>query len=130
MEGRLWAAAGGLVLCSGLAFLPARWLPLPLWRRELASAPAIVLPGSITAAPGETAFWIGVLALSLLVGLFALSQPVRARGMIWLALRGGAGVRGVRGAGDVRAGDRVALPVFGRGDVRIFAESEPQRDVS
>ncbi len=86
VEWPLWAAAAGLVAGGGLAFLPARWLPTPLWRQAMAAAPAVVLPPSITAAPGETAFWLALLALSLVTGLFALSQPVRARGMIWLVL--------------------------------------------
>ncbi len=86
VERRLWMAAAALVGCGGLAFLPARWLPTPLWRQALAAAPAVVLPPSITAAPGETACWLALLALSLVIGLFALSQPVRARGMIWLVL--------------------------------------------
>ena len=86
VEWRLWGGAAGLVACTGLAFLPWRWLPVPLWRRVIGAAPAVTLPGSITAAPAETAFWVALLALSLVIGLFALSQPVRARGMISLAL--------------------------------------------
>ena len=86
VEVRLWAAAGGLVGCAGLAFLPWRWWPVPLWRKVIATAPAVTLPASITAAPAETAFWLALLALSLVIGLFALSQPVRARGMIFLVL--------------------------------------------
>ena len=86
VEGRLWAAAAGLVSCAAMAFLPARWAQGTHWRQAVAAAPAVVLPGTITAAPGETAFWLAVLALSLLIGLFALSQPVRARGMFWIVL--------------------------------------------
>ena len=86
VEWPLWAAAGGLVGCAALAFLPARFVPVPLWRRTLAEVPAITLPDSITAAPGATAFWLGILALSVVIGLFALTQPVRARWMMTLAL--------------------------------------------
>ena len=84
VEWRLWAAAGGLIFCAALSFLPARWWAVPQWRQAVAAAPAVALPGSITAAPGETAFWLALLALSLVVGLFSLSQPVRAKGMIGL----------------------------------------------
>ena len=86
VEWPLWAAAGGLVGCAGLAFLPARWMAVPMWRRVIGGVPAVTLPGTITAAPTETAFWLALLALSLVSGLFALAQPVRARGMIWLVL--------------------------------------------
>ncbi len=91
VEWPLWAAATGLVVCGALAFLPARFLPMPWWRQALAAAPVVTLPGSITAAPGETAFWLALLTLSLMVGLFSLSQPVRARGMISLVLAAVAG---------------------------------------
>ena len=86
VEWPLWAAAGGLAGGAALAFLPARWVPAPTWRRALESASAIVLPGSITPWPAATEFWLALLALSLATGLFALSQPVRARWSLWFAL--------------------------------------------
>lgn len=86
VEWRLWIVAAALVGCASLAFLPAHWLPEPAWRRTLEATPPIVLPGTISTAPALTFFWLTLLAISLLVGLFLLAQPIRARWLLAFTL--------------------------------------------
>ena len=86
VEGRLWLAGGALIGCGAAAFLPWRSLPVPAWRAALAAVPAIPLPATVTPAPWETAFWLALVALSVVTGLFALSQPVRSPALLALAL--------------------------------------------
>ena len=86
VEWRLWIAAAALVGCGALAFLPESWFGVPAWRRTLEAAPAIHLPATITAVPWETGFWLAMLALSLLVGLFLLAHPIRSHGLLAFAL--------------------------------------------
>ena len=86
VEWRLWIAAAALVGCASLAFLPARWLPEPAWRRMLETTPSIALPGTVSTAPALTFFWLTLLALSLLVGLFLLAQPIRTRWLLTFTL--------------------------------------------
>ena len=73
-------------LCSGLALLPAAYFPVPRWRQVLAAVPDLSLPETVSAAPWQTAFWLGVLAISVLLGIFLLTQPVRSRGLAALAV--------------------------------------------
>ncbi len=80
----LWIAAGGIVACGGLAFLPARWFHVPLWRSALASVPMVQLPSSVSPAPWATGFWLGVMAITALTGLFALAHPLRTAGVVGL----------------------------------------------
>ena len=85
VDWRLWLAAGGLVASGALALLPSNWFRTPAWRQTLAASPAISLPASVSLVPWETAFWLAVLAISLLTGLFLLAQPIRSRGLLSLA---------------------------------------------
>ena len=86
VEWSLWLAAVALVACGALVFLPEGWFAVPAWRRTLEAAPAIHLPATITALPWETGFWLAMLALSLLVGLFLLAHPLRSRWLLAFAL--------------------------------------------
>ena len=88
VEWPLWLCAAGLVGCGALAFLPARWFPAPAWRTVLGGATAIHLPSTVTPVPWETGFWLGLLGLSFLTGLFLLAHPVRSRTLLWLAAAG------------------------------------------
>ena len=81
VDWRLWVAAAGLVGCGALAFLPARWWRLPSWRVALGKESIAPLPVTISTEPWTTAFWLGVLALSVLIGLFLLAHPLRSK---WL----------------------------------------------
>ena len=85
VDWRLWAAAGGIVASGALAFLPARWFPVAPWRSALEGVAAIPLPESITPMPWETGFWLAIVAISALVGLFALAHPLRTAGLVGLA---------------------------------------------
>ena len=104
VEWRLWIAAAALVGCGALAFLPENWFGVPAWRRTLEAAPAIHLPATITAVPWETGFWLAMLALSLLVGLFLLAHPLRSRWMFAFALLAAAA-----------AGGYAALAIYAKG---------------
>lgn len=82
---KLWTAAGALAGCTALALLPAAWFPTPLWRTQLASSTIVALPSTVSASPWETGFWLAVVAVSICIGLFLLSHPIRSAGMITLA---------------------------------------------
>ncbi len=86
VPGRLWLAGAALLACCAASFLPVRLLPVPAWRTALATVPAIPLPSTITPVPRETAFWLALVTISLLTGLFARSQPVRSLHLLSLAL--------------------------------------------
>lgn len=85
VEWRLWAASGALVLCGALALLPESLLPVPPWRSALEALRAVPLGDSITPSPGETGFWLAVLAMSACLGLFLLSHPLRSARVVTLA---------------------------------------------
>ncbi len=86
VEWPLWIAVGGLLICASLAFLPAGWFPLPEWRAALGNAPGIHLPATVTPVPWETGFWLAVLAVSCVTGLFVLAHPIRSRATFGVAL--------------------------------------------
>ena len=85
VDWRLWAAGGALTLCASLAFLPARWFGVPGWRKTLETTPGIHLPATVSLVPQESAFWLALLSLSTLIGLFVLAHPVRSRALLVLA---------------------------------------------
>ena len=82
MEWSLWVAAAALAGCGALAFLPENWFGVPAWRRTLEAAPAIHLPTTITTTPWETGFWLAVLGLSSLIGIFCLTHPIRSQSLV------------------------------------------------
>lgn len=86
VDWRLWVAVTALVGCAALALLPARWLTQPAWRHTLDHTPEIALPATISTAPSLTVFWLAVLAISLLIGLFLLAHPIRSRWLIVFAV--------------------------------------------
>ncbi len=96
------AAAAAFLLCSALALLPARLFHVPVWRQVLADAPALPLPETVSAAPWQTIFWLEVLAVTVLTGLFTLTQVLRSRALSAFALAG-AGVCGLYAALSVVA---------------------------
>lgn len=85
VEWPLWAASGVLVLCAALALLPESLLPIPAWRSALEALQAVPLGDSISPSPGETSFWLAVLAMSLCLGLFLLAHPLRSGRVLTLA---------------------------------------------
>ena len=82
----LWLTAAALGTCSAASLLPARFFHELLWHRSLGSVPDLPLPATVSATPQQTAFWLAILAVTLLTGLFTLTQPVRSRGLLTLAL--------------------------------------------
>ena len=98
-----WLAAAAFLLCSASALLPARFFHVLMWRQTLAVVPDLPLPGTVSASPVETWFWLAVLFVTVMVGLFTLTQPVRSPSLFWLAL-GAAGV----------CGGYAALSIFAR----------------
>ena len=85
---RAAAIAAAFVGCAALSLLPAHLFPTPEWRRALAGVPDLPLPGTVSAAPGQTLFWLGILAVTIMTGLFALTQPVRSQRLLTFALAG------------------------------------------
>ncbi len=82
----LWILAAVLVGCGALALLPEHFLPQPAWRQALDTAPPITMAHTVSTAPALTRFWLAVLAISVLTGLFMLTQPIRSRGLFVFAL--------------------------------------------
>lgn len=93
----VWLTAAAFLLCSASTLLPARFFHVPLWRQTLSVVPGMPLATTVSAAPAETWFWLGVLSVTVTVGLFTLTQPVRSPSLFWLAL-GAASVCGVYAA--------------------------------
>ncbi len=91
-----WALAATF-LCATGALLPARLFGESVWRKALADAPDLLLPGTVSADPAQTVFWLTVLLATFLIGAFILTQPVRSRPLFGLAL-GAAAVCGVYAA--------------------------------
>ena len=82
----VWLAAAAFLLCGTGALLPAHLFHVLTWRQGLADVPDLPLPDTVSAAPAQTAFWLAVLTVTVLTGLFTLTQPVRSRGLLTLAL--------------------------------------------
>ena len=82
---QIWLAVGALLLCCSFAFLPAAWFSEPIWRHNLSRAPSLQLPWTVTPVPRETGFWLAVFAATSILGLFALSHPLRSSQLIALA---------------------------------------------
>ena len=97
VKSSVWLAAAAFGLCSAGSLLPARFFHELLWRQNLRGVPDLPLPSTVSADPWQTAFWLGLLTVTLLVGLFTLTQPVRSRGLLALALAA-VGVCGVYAA--------------------------------
>ena len=91
-----WMATG-LLGCGGTALLPRQFFPALTWRRVLAVVPDLPLPNTVSAAPTQTLFWLGILATTTIVGMFLLTQSVRSRSLLAVAL-GSAGICGVYAA--------------------------------
>ena len=81
-------AALATSLCSATALLPARFFHTPVWRQVLAVVPDLPLPTTVSADPWQTAFWLALLTVTVLTGVFMLTQPVRSRGLLSFALLG------------------------------------------
>jgi len=81
----LWAAGVVVVVSSVLALLPVGGGTMPAWRSGLASSGLFSTLTRISVVPEETAFWVGLLACSIVVALYLLSQPVRSPALIWFA---------------------------------------------
>lgn len=69
-----------------LAMLPASIIGPTAWRQALEALPAFHAGSLVSLSPRETSYWIVLVALSLLIGLAALSQPLSGKGLQYLAL--------------------------------------------
>lgn len=85
VEWPLWTAAGGFLVCNALSLLPAAWFATPPWRAALAASPVIHLPATVSPAPWASGFWLGILLLTCMAGLYLLAHPIRARGVLGFA---------------------------------------------
>ena len=90
----VWLAAAALGLTSAASLLPVRLFRPPLWRKELSAVPDLPLSSTVSADPHQTEFWLAVLAVTILGGLFLLTQPLRSRRLLGLAA-GAVGVCGI-----------------------------------
>ena len=90
----LCLTAATVVLLSAASLLPARLFHPLRWRQDLAAVPDLPLPGTISAAPQQTLFWLAVLTVTILSGLFLLTQPLRSRTLLRLTV-GAVGVCGI-----------------------------------
>ena len=86
VEWRLWLAAAAVLGCASLALLPEHTLPIPAWRQTFDATPPIVMPGTISLTPALTTYWLELLAITLLVGLFGLAHPIRSRWLLGYAM--------------------------------------------
>ncbi len=84
---RWWAGGIVLVGCCALSLLPARWLSAGVpWRQAVATLSVIPMPETISPSPLTTVFWLSILALTVVLGLFVLSQPIRSGSLVYLVL--------------------------------------------
>jgi len=84
-----WPYWVGSILFLGslcLAMLPVSILGPIAWRQALEALPAFHAGSLFSLSPRETAYWIVLMALSLLIGFASLSQPLSERGLQVLAL--------------------------------------------
>lgn len=80
----LWGLAIVLLACTSFSLAPASWVASPAWRQIIEACPLIPKSSMVTLVPRETIFWLGMLAASLIAGLYLLSQPVRSRSQLYL----------------------------------------------
>ncbi len=81
----VWVMAAVVIMAGAMALLPAGLLEMPAWWQELLSEKSFGTLDRITVVPAETAFWLAILASTLIVAIYLLSQPVGPAGMLGLA---------------------------------------------
>lgn len=81
----IWLVAGLTVGAGYLSLLPSDLFQTPGWRHALLAEGGFGPLDHVSVVPEETLFWLAILAGSLVVGMYLLSQPVCATGMVWLA---------------------------------------------
>ncbi len=81
----IWLVAGLVVGAGYLSLLPADLFQTPGWRHALLAEGGFGPLDHVSVAPEATLFWLAILAGSLVVGMYLLSQPARAAGLVWLA---------------------------------------------
>lgn len=85
VDWKYWGLGAGMALAASLALLPYRWFPEPSWRPRLLGA-GVPLGSSVTTMPEETLFWVSVLAMTAIVGLQGLAQPLRSKSLLLLTV--------------------------------------------
>ncbi len=80
----VWVMACVVIGAGGLALLPAMLHEAPLWRQALLADGSFGTLDRISVVPQETLFWLAILASTLVVGIYLLSQPVSPMAMLGL----------------------------------------------
>ena len=83
--GAAWLVAGFIVGGASLSLLPSGIVRTQAWREVLIAEGGFGALNRVTIVPEETMFWVAILASSLVIGIYLLSQPVSSTGMVWLA---------------------------------------------
>ena len=85
IPGAVGLTAGVVIGGACLSLLPSGLVPETGWREALIAEGGFGALNRVTVVPEETMFWVAILAASLVVGMYLLSQPVGEAGLVWLA---------------------------------------------
>ena len=80
--------ASGVAGCASFALLPKGLISVPVWRRVLVESGVVPLASTVSISPGESLFWLAVVVVSAVIGLFTLAHPLRSRGRLAFASAG------------------------------------------
>ncbi len=81
----VWVIACVVIGAGGLSLLPSSFLEAPPWRQAMIADGSVGALDHISVVPEETLFWLSILASTLVVGIYLLSQPVGSAAMLGLA---------------------------------------------
>ena len=81
----VWFVACVVLVAGGLALLPSSLLEAPPWRQAMLADGSFGTLDRISVVPKETAFWMTILASTLVVSIYLISQPVGSTAMLGLA---------------------------------------------
>lgn len=82
----LWPMGVLLILAVSGSLMPAGLVGTASWRESLVAMTALHLPSMVSVDPLGTVFWIGMLAVSLLIVIYGLTSPLQAHSMERVAL--------------------------------------------
>ncbi len=81
---KLWVSAAAFLAAAGSSLLPLAWTTPPAWRERWQAAAEIPVSDTITPVLLHTAWWWGLLAISVAIALFMLSRPLQPRQQLLL----------------------------------------------
>lgn len=86
LPARYWLLSLAFLGSCAFSLLPHELLPRPEWRVALEQSMNIPLSATISVSPEDTLFWLGIVGVSVFVGLFVSAQPLRSRQLMILAV--------------------------------------------